>query len=372
MLKIHPVLTKSELKQFVKFPYQLFKNCPYWVPPLVQVEMNTLSKETNPAFLNAKAALFIARQNNRTVGRIACFINELENDKLNENHARFGWFDFEEDAAICRELLLTAERWSKENGMTLLKGPYGFTQLDRAAVITEGFDFLGTMGTIYNYPYYAPFIKQAGYVKELEWLEARFELSDEFPPRFKKFAKLCGERFGLKTMVPNSRKELQAIGLHLFELLLDTYKDLPGFVPMSDKLKEFYTNRFISFLRPDLLHFVLSNDNEPVGFGLAMPSLSKALQRAKGRRYPFGFLHLLASRKWFSHADLGLIGVREEWRKKGIHSFIFCGLGETLIKHGVQYIRINPMLEVNSHVLTLWKEFEPVVDRRRQTFKKAL
>lgn len=369
---IRPVTNKNELKAFVQFPFELFRNHPFWIPAIRQQEMNTFDPAVNPSLEHSEYQLFTAWKDAKMVGRIACFINDLETRHLGEKHARFGWTDFVDDPDVSRALFEAAENWAIERQCSCLKGPFGFNQLDKCGWLTEGFDILGVSATIYNYEYYPQHLRTMGYETDLQWLEVDLKMTEELPEKFTRFTSLAKERFHLKTKTPGSAEELTQIGLHLFDLMMETYHQLPGFVPISEKEKQAYIRRYIRFLRTDFVCLVTDEQNEPVGFGVTMPSLSKAMKKAKGRLFPFGIFHLLAARRWNDTADLVLIGVKEEWRKKGVHGVVFAEIGKAFIRAGIRRVQIAPMQTFNVHVLTLWKDFEHKIYKRRETLKKTL
>ena len=370
--ELRTVGNSSELREFVKFPFKLYKNHPYWIPPLIQAEVNILSPEKNPVFEHSEAILYTAWQDGKMVGRIAGIINDLETAHIDEKHARFGWFDFIDDPGVSRALLEAVEEWGRSKNCTILKGPYGFNQLDKNGMLTEGFDSLGTANTIYNYEYYPQQVGQLGYVKDLEWVEVDLKMTKVLPEKFVRMADMAAKRYEMKIFQSKGRDDLVRLTKNLFDLLMETYQNLPGFVPISDKQRDLYVKRYIRFLRTDYVCVVMDKNDEAIGFSVAMPSLSKAYKKANGKLFPFGIFHLLSARKWNDTADLGLIGVKEEWRKKGVHGVIFAETGKAFIKTGIQRIQINPMLEFNVHVLSLWKDFEHKIYKRRKTFKKQL
>ncbi len=370
--ELRTVNTRSELREFVKFPFKLYKGQPYWIPPLVQAEMNILSPEKNPVFEHSEAVLYTAWQDGKMVGRIAGIINDLETAHINEKHARFGWFDFIDDPDVSKTLLEAVEAWGRSKKCSRLKGPYGFNQLDKNGMLTEGFDSLGTANTIYNYAYYPKQVEAAGYEKDLEWVEVDLKMTTELPARLVKLADMAAQRYGMKIFQPKNKADLVRLTNNLFDLLMETYDELPGFVPISDKQRDIYVNRYIRFLRTDFVCVVMDKDDQPIGFSVTMPSLSKAFQKANGKLFPFGIFHLMSARKHNDTADLALIGVKEEWRKKGAHGVIFAETGKAFLKEGIKRVQINPMLEFNVHVLALWKDFEHTIYKRRRTYKKAL
>ena len=362
----------SAIERFVKFPFELFNDNPYWIPPIIQAEIDNLSPEKNPAFEHSDVVFYTAWENGKTVGRILGIINHLELDFTHEKHARFGWMDFVDNLEVCRKLIEAVEKWAQKKGMKLLKGPYGFNQLDKNGWLTEGFNSLGTANTYYNYEYYPRYIQSLGYTPDLEWLEIEMTMPERTHERFLKFTEVAKKRYHLTTRQPKNRKEMVELGHVLFDLLMDTYQNLPGFVPISKKQQEVYIQRYIKFLRRDFVVVVYDKDDQPVAFGVTLPSMTKAYKRANGKLFPFGLFHIFAARQWNDTADLALIGVREDWRKKGAHSLVFAESSNAVIAAGIRRIQINPMLENNSHVLSLWKDFDHRVYKRRKTFRKLL
>jgi hypothetical protein len=369
---IQPVTNEKNLKAFVKFPFQLYQGHPCWLPPLLQQELNTFRPGKNVSLKHVDYQLFTACREGKTVGRIACFINELETQHLGEKHARFGWIDFIDDREVSQALLEYAESWARERQCKWLKGPFGFNQLDKCGWLTEGFDTLGVNTTIYNFPYYIQHLREMSYVTDLQWLEVELKMWEQLPERFTRYTRLVVERYGLHSKMPESSRELVEIGHRLFDLMMETYHQLPGFVPISEEERANYIQRYIRFLRKDFVCVVLDAQDEPIGFGVTMPSLSKALKKANGHLLPFGIFHLLAARQWNDTADLVLIGVKEEWRKRGVHSVVFSEIGKAFIRAGIRRVQVAPMQTFNVHVLSLWKDFEHKVYKRRETLKKAL
>lgn len=371
-LSLRTVTNFADLKDFVGFPFQLYRDHPYWVPPLVKSELAWLSPSKNPAFQHAEAILLTAYQDNKMVGRIAGFINHLETERIGQAHARFGWFDFVDEENVSRLLLKTIEQWALERHCTRLKGPYGFNSLDKNGMLVEGFEEMGGMTTLYNFPYYPKHLEKLGFQKELEWLEIKAKLPNPFPVKITRAAELVAQRYQLQIDRPKNKLEMLALGQVFFDLLQETYQQLPSFVPISKEQQAFYIKNYIGVLPPKFVCIVRDRNGETIGFGITMPSMAKALQRAKGKFLPFGFFHLLLAQYFNDSGDLTLIGVKEEWRKRGVHGIIFSDIGNTFLKLGYHYFNVNPMLEQNHSVLALWKDFEHRVYKRRRTVFKEL
>lgn len=371
-LEIRVVNDPSSLKQFIDFPFQLYKNHPYWVPPLKASETAWLSASKNPAFQHADVKLFTAWKNEKMVGRIAGIINVLETQRLGERHARFGWLDFVDDNKVSNALINTVSEWAMDLGAVKLKGPYGFNSLDKNGMLVEGFSEIGAMTTLYNFEYYPNHILDLGFEKELEWLEIQAVLPKKMPEKITAFTGKILQRYHLKIKQPKNKVELIFLGEILFNMLQETYKHLPGFVPISPAQQTFYIKNYIGLLPVKFVCVVEHETEGPVGFGLTMPNMSKAMQKANGSLWPFGFLHLLKAQISNDLGDLTLIGVKEEWRNKGVHGIIFNEIGNIFINMGITHFNVNPMLEHNQNVLQLWKEYEHRIHKRRRTYSKNL
>ncbi|MCF8252479.1 MAG: hypothetical protein K9J37_21405 [Saprospiraceae bacterium] len=334
--------------------------------------MAWLQASKNPAFQHSEVELFLAWQNGKVVGRVAGIINHLETERLGKPHARFGWLDFVDDKQVSAALLQAVETWARQHNCVKLKGPDGFNSLDKNGMLVEGFDRIGAMTTLYNYEYYPEHLRGLGYKKELEWLEIQAKLPTPFPPKITRAASMIKDRYNLQVKRPKSKMEMIGFGKMVFKMLHETYQHLPVFVPISEEQQAFYIKNYIGLLPPKFLCTVEHETEGPVGFGVTMPNMARAMQKANGKLFPFGFLHLLLAQYSNDSGDLTLIGVKEAWRKKGIHSVIFTELGNTFLNQGYTYFNVNPMLEDNQNVLTLWKEFEHKITKRRRTFYKDL
>lgn len=371
-LRIRTVASKSDLKAFVRFPFQLYKDCPYWVPPINKAEYFTLERGMDPDFGATKARLFLAERNGRIVGRIAAIINMKEFEKVGEKHTRFGWFDFEDDPEVSRALIEAATEWAQKEGGLLIKGPYGFTALDKAGMVVEGFDFTGPASTLYNYEYYRDHMVDMGFEKDVDWVEFEIITPKEPPARVLKAVDILQNRYGLHRIPLRTSKDVMRYVDDLFQLYVETYSELPGTVPLTQKQVEAYAKQYLPILRPDFVSFIADGEGEMIGFGITMPSMSRALQKAKGRLWPFGVWHIMQAKRKPRLADLVLIGIKKEWRSRGVHTIIFWETMRTYWQVGVEKVQVNPMLEQNARVQQLFKDYEWRPTRRRRAWKKAL
>lgn len=369
---IKEVSSRSQLNDFIRFPFGLYKDNPYWVPPMLFDEKLTLTKGKNPALDFCDFKMWMAYLDNKPVGRIAGIINHKANDIWKEKHARFGWIDFIDDINVSSSLFKTAEKWALEAGMTAIHGPLGFTDFDKEGMLIEGFDELGTMATIYNHRYYAVHTEHAGYKKDTDWIEFEVKVPDGIPEKHVRIAELALKRNNLTMFTARKSKELLPYASQIFDLINVAYKDLYGFVPVTEAQKKYYTKLYFTFIKPEYVPLILNSNNQVVGFGITMPSLSKALQKSRGKLFPFGFIHLLMAMRKSDRVDFYLMAVAPELQNKGVNATLFTDLIPRYKKAGITHAETNIELEDNQKVTNQWDYFERRLHKRRRAFIKHL
>jgi GNAT superfamily N-acetyltransferase len=372
MIKIKEITSKKEMKQFVKFPFSLYKNNKYWVPPIIKDEVNNFDKNKNPVFEHAKANFFIALKNEQIVGRVVAIINTYEVEKQQIKKIRFGWFDVIDDIKVTEALLNKVKEIGKQNNLEYIEGPVGFNNLDKTGVLVEGFDHIGTMITWYNHPYYSKHLEQLGFKKEKEYLENKFLFKNVDAVKYGKASNLIQRRYGLKPLDFTSTKEIMPYVDEMFELFSHTYSKLSTYVPISDSQIEHFKEKYISFINPEYIKFVVDKSNKLVAFAIVMPSFSKALQKGKGKLFPFGLFHLLNARKNSKDVTFYLIGVHPEYQNKGVIAIIFKQYCNTFSERGIINCIRTPELEDNEAIHKVWKDFDPTTHKRRRTYKLDL
>jgi GNAT superfamily N-acetyltransferase len=371
-LQIKEVSTLKELKAFIHFPFTLYRNNPYWVPNLVSDDLNTLRRDKNPAFETCEARYWLAYQNGAMVGRVAAILNHPHIEKWGQHYMRFGWLDFIDDLQVSAALLQAVETWAKETGMTAVHGPLGFTDLDREGMLVEGFDELATMATYYNHPYYPNHMENLGYFKDTDWVEYEISMPTEPDEKIARMAAIVMKRNKFRLLELRNKKELLEHAKELFQLLESEYQNLYGFVPLTRKQVEAYIAQYFGFVTPDFVPMVFNDKNEMVAFGVGLPSLSRALQKSRGRLFPFGFIHLLNALKKNDRADLYLVAVKSEYRGSGANAILMNSMYDVFRRLGVKKIETNPELETNRLVQGQWKYFETRQHKRRRVFIKQL
>lgn len=374
-VEIKPVRpVKSELRRFVEFGIDLYKDNPYFVPPLVMDDVNTLLPDKNPAFDFCEAQSFMAWRDGKPVGRITGIINRVVNERTGTNTVRFGFIDFIDDAEVSDALLNAVENWGRSRGMTEIVGPMGFTDLDHEGMLTDGFDQIGTMATIYNYPYYPKHLERRGMVKDATWVEYRITIPEEIPDRIARVARIVEQRLKLRVASFRSIRELVAkYGRPLFELINEAYDKLYGYSPLTDRQITHYIDQYLPMLKLREICVIVDENDRLVGVGISIPSFSRALQKGRGRLFPLGWWHLL--RTFFGKndvVDLLLVAVRPEYQSKGVNALLFTYLIPSFRAAGYKEAESNPELEDNSNVQNQWQYFEHRQHRRRSVFRKSI
>jgi hypothetical protein len=367
-INIKQVVSEKDLMDFIKFPMELYKNNPNFVPPLINDEKDIWNKDENPALLYSQAKQFLAYKNDKIVGRIAVMINNKEAQELGIKKVRFGWIDFVDDEEVSKALIDEAIKYAKENQIDKIEGPMGFTNLDKAGMLIMGFDKLATMIGIYNFEYYPKHLEKLGLVKEKEWVEFELQFPDILPEKVEKFSSLIAQKYKLRTLKFNNKKEILPYVEPMFKLLDETYKSLSTYTPISDEQIKSYKEKYFSFIDKDYITCVADENDHLVAFAITMPSYSKALQKANGKLFPFAWWHFLQAGKKNDRANFYLIGIHPEYQRRGVTSMIFKSIQMNLKSKGIKFLETNPELEENKNVQVLWQDYHPVHHKSRRTY----
>ncbi len=376
-VEIKKVSSKSDLKRFIRFNYEFYKDNAFSVPDLYEDMLSTLSPEKNPAFEFCEADYFLAfNEQGKIVGRVAAIINHRANEAWQKKSVRFGWIDFVDDVEVSSALINTVKEWGRERGMTEIEGPLGFTDMDAEGMLIEGFDQLSTMATIYNYPYYPVHMEQMGFEKAADWVEVKIYIPDAIPEKHKRISDIIARKYGLRVRKVTSKKEVRESGLghQIFRLINEAYTPLYGFSKMSDKQIDEYVKTYVPILDLRMVTLVENAEGELVAVGVSMSSLSRALQKAKGKLWPLGWYHLLKALmlKRPKVLDLLLVAVRPDYQNKGVNALLFTDLIPVYQQMGFEYAESNPELELNDKVQSQWQYFKTEQHKRRRCFKDKL
>ena len=362
------------MKRFIQVPYRIFKDSPWWVPPLIRDEMEMFNPKKNPALEDAETRLFIAYQHNEPVGRIAAILSHAANKKYATLNLRFGWFDTIRNIEVSRALFSAAESWGRQRGMTTITGPQGFTDLDPEGMMISGFDTLPTIVGMYNYDYYPQFMEEMGFEKEIDYFEFLTPIPHEtgIPPKLLRLADRVKQRTSIRLLEFKNKKEVMKVAPDIFRLINEAFTDIYGTVPFSERFIEYNVKKYIPFLQLDMLKVAVDPAGELVAFLFTGPSLSRAFQKARGRLFPFGWFHILKGLRSHEVVDFYMAAVKKEHQGKGIDLLMVIEITKMALERGFQFAESNLELENNTKVQALWKHFNPTRHRTRRIFKKEI
>ena len=374
MIEVIKVESKKNVKDFVMFPFELYKDCEYWVPPIINEEIDAMDTNKNPVFKNAEAEFYLAYKNNKIVGRVAAIVNWVEIEEQKKNKLRFGWYDTIDDINVSKALMDKVLEFGKSRKLEFVDGPVGFSNMDKAGLLIEGYDELNTMITWYHYPYQKEHLNKLGFSKLAEWVEYKIKIfsAEEAPQKVKKFSKIIQERYNLKVVNFKSTKEIIPYVDKMFELLNVTYSNLQTYVTIKQYQIDFYKEKFIKYIHPDFIKCCLDENDNLIAFLITMPSFSRALKKINGKIGLMGYFHLFKAQHFNDRVSLYLIGVDPKYQSKGVTAVIFNELQETFNNRGIVEVETNPELVENKAIQAFWKNYESTLHKRRATFTKSL
>ena len=366
--------TRKEIKKFSMFSTNMYKDNKYYVPDLLMDNLDTFNPAKNPASEFCDSKLFMAYRDGKAVGRVAGIINRVVNEKCNEKNVRFGFIDFVDDEEVSSALMAAVEDWGRSQGMDHIVGPLGFTDMDPEGMLIEGFDQVSTMATIYNHPYYQQHIEKLGFERETDWVEFKIVVPDVIPEKMVRICEIVKKKYNVRNIkYTNAKALVKDYGQAIFQLINEAYSQLYGYSPLTPRQIDHYINMYLPVLRLENVSLIVDADNTLIGVGIAMPSMSKALQRSRGKLFPFGWYHLLKGLKGKNDVvDLLLVAIKPEYQSKGVNSLLFNDLIPCFRKNGYKYAESNPELDDNQRVQLQWQYFETTQHKRRRAYKKAL
>jgi len=368
-ITIHQAISKKDLGDFVRFPFKIYKNNAYWVPPIIADEVKVMMPETNPAFEFSEAAFWLAKKNGVIVGRIGAIINHLYNEKMQVQSGRFSRPEFIDDHEVSEALFKTAENWLISKNVNKILGPLGFTNLDTQGLQIEGFDYIPSIASVYHPPYYAEHIERLGYQKETDWVEFRLYI-EAIPENALRLTDIIKKRYQLEVRSFNNNKDLLPYGKEIFKVLNSAFEDLFSVVQFNEKMTEYYLNKYFKLLNPNFIKLIFNKDNEIVAFIIAVPSLSTAMQKAKGKLFPLGWIPIKKALKTPNVVDLFLTGIDPRLQGQGVSALLISELQKTLIEKNIEYVETTGIFETNHKAIQHWKNYKNIQHKRRRCYVK--
>lgn len=374
-VEIKEVQSRRELREFVNFPEKLYRHNPYYVPPLEFDQMDTLDQKRGAAQEFCDSKLYLAYKDGKLAGRVAAIVNRLANKQWNHKEVRFGWYDFIDDREVSKALMDKVEEFGRKYGMESVVGPLGFTDFDPEGLLIEGFDQLSTMALIYNYPYYVDHIEEMGFQKDADWIEYKIEVPKALPERVARMANIIEQRANVH-VTPLTRKLIKEkdYAHKIFKIINECYKNLYNFTVLPEKMADKYIGFYLKVLDLNYVSLVENDKDEIVAFGITMPSIVRALQRSRGKLFPFGWWYLAKSLffKREEGVEMLLVGVNPDYRNSGVNTLVQLDMFKKYTEAGVKWAETNAILETNIKNQGQFKEFDRECKKRRRSYIKPL
>ena len=373
MVEVREAISTKEKKAFVKFPLELYKDCPQFVPFLLSDELDNFNPKKNPAFDFCEAKMFLAYRDGKVVGRIGAIISHAANEKWGTSRIRFTRVDFIDDYEVSQALFDAVIAWGREKGLQEIHGPMGFSDLDQEGMLIEGFDQDNNFITIYNYAYYKEHMARLGFDKDVDWVEYKIKIPEQVDPRIERLSQLVMKRSKMKMASFKSKREIRPYLKGAMRVINEAFEDLYGTVPITDKLIQKYFSQFMMLINPHYVRMIIDENDEPVGVGFMLPSMNDCVRKSKGRLFPFGWIRILrAPYKNTDVIDLYLVGVKPKYQKQGHVALMLNDLTKEAIENHGKYAETGPELETNEKIQALWKSYEATQHKRRRCWIKKI
>ena len=368
--KVVEVLSKRDLRRFIRFPLDLYRDCKQYVPALNSDQVKSLTKVSTLSY--CKRRMWMVLDGDRVVGRICAMINPRYNALYDKKRIRFGWFDTIDDLAVARLLIGTAEAWAKEEGMTEIHGPLYYNTFGKQGMLVEGFENVPPFNCLYNYPYYNTLLEQLGFEKECDWVQYKMPADKGVPEKAVRISKLLMERYKLREGSIEDLKKDPAMVRKFFEVYNESFASaVYNYVPLTEEEIDEEAASMVPFLSDKCSSIIFDEEGDLVAFGISFPSISRALQRAKGRMFPLGWLYLLLAMRDFTTLDLMVNGAVPKWQNKGVSAVYHCILADKAKLYGSKWGISNPQIESNSAV-NIWNSYDHEPFMRRRCYIKTI
>lgn len=373
-IKVIKVQSKKEMKMFISFPHTLYQKYDNYVPDLDSDVEGFFNPKKNRNLAYADVQPFLAMRDGEVVGRIAGVVSHKSNSTWNKRIVRFTYIEFIDDLDVSKALLDTVAEWGKSFGMNEIQGPMGIIDFDKEGMLIEDFDLPGCFMEFWNPPYYKSHMEQLGFKKGADWLQIRFEVPEQIPPRFQRVADYSKQEFGVHVVRKTKKEITQGYSHKIFKLLNESFAQLYGFAPFSEEQAEEVLARFLPFLDMDMVPIVEDNKGELVGIAVTCRDFSDGIKKTYGKLLPFGWLHLLKAIKLGKQdkAQLMIIGIRPDMQGMGVNATIFAHLIPVYHKLGIKWCETNPQLDTNVRELSQWKPLNPKTVKRRRCWQKDI
>jgi hypothetical protein len=379
-VRIVPVTSEEQRREFAKFPWQIYRNDPYWVAPIYMDRLVLLDPAKHPFYEHAEVQLFMAMKGEELVGTISAHINHRHNEVFKDKVGFFGFFEVIEDFAVAQALLETAGDWLWDRGMEAIRGPESFSQNEECGLLVDGFDAPPVVLMTYNPRYYQDFIERAGFGKAQDlyaWdlLTSIFDLDPQrLPRKFLRVAEEARKREGLvirKIDMKRYDEEVERVK----KVYNAAWEQNWGFVPLTDHEIDHLAAEMKMIVDPDLVHFV-ELDGEPIGICLGLPDVYRAMLKARPQpntwSLPLTLVKFLWHKRKVDSFRLWAMGVLPEYRALGIDALFYVETARKSFRKGYQRCEMSWILESNDMMNRIIERLGGTVYKTYRIYEKPL
>jgi hypothetical protein len=370
-VQLTPVDNRRALKQFIFLPERLHRDHAKWMPPIYMDEWKYYDPKKNKAFRCCDATMVLAWKDGQLVGRVMGIINRRHNEMMKEHTARFACLECTEDRDVAHALLAHVETWARGQGMTKIIGPFGFNDQDPEGFLVEGFEHEPTIVTYYNFPYLIRLLEAEGYGKEVDYVVYRLPIPDKVPELIERVGERALRRNDFRLVEFAKKGQLKPYIRPILGLMNETFVGIYGYSPLDHEEMEGLAKQYLPLLDPRFVKAVVKGE-EVIGFFIAIPNLYEGIVKARGRLFPFGFIHILRAMKTAKQLDLLLGGVKEEYRGRGVDMVMGAAMMRSGAAAGLTVMDSHHELENNTRVRAEMERGGGVVYKRYRIFRKQL
>jgi len=371
-INLQEVADRRALRRYIHLPQTLYRDHANWVPPIYVDEWKFHDPKKNPALGYSETVRLLAYADGKPVGRIMGIINSRYNAQHDEATARFFNLDCVNDPAISHRLLGFVQEWAQKRKMNRVIGPFGFSDKDPQGLQIEGLEHLPVIATPTNPAYLPPLVEREGYSKHLDCVSYQLPVSERLVPLHEKILRRVMRNHKLRVLEFATKKQLKPYIVPVFQLMNETYSSIFGFTPMSESEMQALARQYMPVLDPDFVKLIENSDGQLVGFFVALPDMSRGIQKAKGKLWPFGFLYMLAAARRSRQLDLVLGAVKQDYRGIGVHTLLGEALFASARKRGFKWMDTHLVLETNKLMRAEYETAGGELYKRYRIYQKQI
>lgn len=370
-VEIREVKTRRDLGEFIRFPFQIYNDNPYWLPPIIFDEKNFHNPKKNKALRKNDTVMYIAVKNGKTAGRIMGIIHHQNNEFIGKKRARFFKFDCINDQEVSHALIKAVEDWGISNGMDVIIGPFGFSDKDPQGLLIQGFDVRAAIVAPYNNPYYIDLIEKEGFTKEVDLFEYKIPVPEKIPEFYMRIYERVSKNKDIQAVPLKNKKELKPYIMPVMRLINETFRDIYGSYEFDEEEMRKFADDYMMILDVDFT-IIITDKGIPIAFFIAVPDVGPALQKTKGKLFPFGIFRIMKHMKKTDFIVLMIGGIKQPYQGLGVDVLMGVKMLEACARRGIKHIHSHLELEENYKIRGEMEKMGGEVCKVHRVYKKSL